>query len=569
MEKQRKINWGRVIFWTVAIAAAVWLLFTFLIYPNLNLFGITLFPEGSFDIQPLINVISSERAVESLRNSLLLGILVAVTTNVIGIFQVLVLDYFEIKGRKFLNILYYLPLVLNGMVLVLAYNYLIGTNGLITTWLQGVFPSLPNDWMLGLPAVLFQLSFSNTIYHITFVRDSLNNLDYQTIESARNMGASTWSILKKVVLPTLLPSILAATILNFNMGISAFASPNVLGGANFETINPLVYTFSQTNTTRNYAVILSVFLGLMTFIVLSIFNYVQKRRNVVSVSKTKTPLQRQKIENPIANALVTFFAYLIVVIQIIPAILVVFLSFSQYDNLVTGQLNFSDLTFENYTNVFASPSGIQPVLVSTIFALTASIVAIILILIFARWITKYDNWATRILEGILTIPWFVPATLVALGILFTFNTGRVLVFNQVLTGTFYVLIIGYIILRLPTNLRIIKAGYLGIDNSLEDASKNLGASTFSTYTKVLLPILMPTILSTLLLSFIALFAEFDMSVFLFHPLYTPLGVVINQATGAEAAPSSVMLSFVYGVLVMLISIIATYLVYGRRGRKTV
>lgn len=558
---------GQKIFWLIAGLMTTWLLFTFMIFPILNLFNITLFPNGEFDLQPVFNILNSERVRKALFNSFLLGILVAITTNILGIFQVLALDYFDIKGRKILNVLCYLPLVINGMVLVLAYNFNIGTQGIITNWLQGYFPGLPDDWFLGLPAVLLQFSFSNTMYHVTFVRDSLQNLDYQTVEAARNMGASTGSILRKVVLPTLLPSILAATILNFNSAISAFASTKVLGGEKFETINPMIYTFAQSNTTKNYAVVLSVFLGLSTLIVLLIFNYIESRRNIISVSKTKTKIQRQKISNPFLNALVTFAAYLISFIQLFPALTVVVLSFMTYENLLEGNINPANFTLDNYRLALTSAQGMQPVVVSTIYAVSGAILSIVIILIFARWITKYNNRLTNLLESVLMIPWFLPATLLALSFLFTFNQPTAPVAGRVLTGTFIILLIAYIVFRLPSNLRIIKSAYLSVDGALEDAAKNLGANSMKTYLKVIFPILLPTVMSTALLSFNSLFAEFNMSVFLFHPLYMPLGVVINNATNAEADPANVMLSFVYAVIIMIASITAIYLVYGRRERS--
>lgn len=557
-----KIKWG------VIVLLVTWLLLTFIVFPNLNLLGITLFPEGAFDFQPILNIMNSDRVRQSLMNSFLLGIVISFTTNIVGIFQILVLDYFKIPGRKWLSIVYYAPLVINGMVLVLAYYYLIGTDGFLTAHLQTLFPNLPSDWLMGFPAVAIQLTFSNTMYHITFVRDSLQNLDYQTVEAARNMGASTSSILRKVVLPTLIPPILAATILNFSMAVGAFASPRILGGSEFETINPLVLEFSNTITTRNYGVILAVFLGIITLIALSVFNHIQSKVNVVSVSKVKTKIQPQEITNPIAKWITTILAHLIGTIQIIPAIMVVLFSFMSYENMLNGNLNFSKFSFENWRRVFSS-SGATPVFVSLTYSIAAAIISVSLVLIFARWITKKDNRATSLMEGILTVPWLLPKTLVAIGILFTFNTSRTLVFNNVLSGTLVILLIGYIVIRIPVDLRIIKAAYLGLDNSLEDAGKNLGASSSRTFVKIILPILMPTILSTLFLSFNGLFAEFDLSVFLFHPRAIPLGVVIDNATATDASVTAVMLSFVYATIIMTITGLAVYFIYGRRDRKNI
>lgn len=554
--------------WIIIGLVVAWLLLAFIVIPNINLLRLTLFKDGSLDLSPVSNVLKSDRVRKSLFNSLLIGLLVAVTTNIIGIFQVLVLDYFQVKGRKWLNLMYHLPLIINGMVLVLSYNYLIGTRGIITTNLQKSISTLPADWFLGLPAVLLQLTFSNTMYHITFVRAALNEIDYQTVEAARNMGSSPGRILKRVVLPNILPSILAATILNFSMGITVFASSKILGGPEFETLNPLIYTFSQSKNTKNYAVILSVFLAIATAIVLLIFNNIEKKRNFVATGKTRTRLQRQEIQNPVARVIVTIFAHLIAIIQLIPVLFILIYSFMPYEDLAQGKINPANFSLDNYKLAFGSPSGLKPVATSSIYSLLGALISVAIVVLFARWITKYRNKWTSALESTVMIPWFIPSTLLALGYLFTFNTSKnPFVFGKVLTGTTVILLIAYVVLRLPTNLRVIKAAFLSLNDSLEEASKNMGASDFTTFRRVIFPILSPTLKSSFLLSFIGLFAEFSVTVFLFHPLHMPLGIVINNATNTEASADAVVLSFVYAIIIMLFSGATTYLVYGRGNKK--
>lgn len=564
---KNKFNIKNLIVFLVLILL-VWSLATFIIIPNINMLSITMFKNGNFDLDPLFKVIKSKRVLEALSNSFILGIVVALSTNILGIFQLLVLDYFKIRGRKWLSIAYFAPLICNGMVLVLSYYYLIGPKGYFTNGLQQIFPNLPSEWMIGFKAVFFQLTVSNTIFHITFVRDALRSIDFQTVEAAKNLGASTWSILGKVVLPTLTPSILAATILNFLMAVGAFASPKILGGSAFQTINPLVLSFTKSRTTQNYGVILSVFLGLVTLLVLILFNYLQNRINVVSVSKVKTKLVRQEIDNKFVRILITIIAHLIAVVQVVPMIAVILFSFIPYKSLMSGNLLLQGFTLENWSNVLHS-SGLKPLVVSFSYSILAAVFSVMIVIFVARLLTKYKNIFTKLLELIMLVPWFLPATLISLGLLLTFNKPTFIIANQILTGTLIILLIGYIILRLPTNLRIIKAAYASIDSSLEDAAKNLGANEFKAFLKVIFPLIMPVAVSTTLLSFTGLFAEFDMSVFLFHPLFAPLGIIINNATDPEATPSAVMLSFVYAVIIMVVFSLATYFVYGRKSQQEI
>ena len=97
-----------------------WAIFTFLLFPNLSLLKITLFPEGKFDAKPVMQIMHSARVVRALIHSFVLAVSLTVTVNVLGIFEILVLDYFDIKGSKWLNIAFHSPLICNGMVLVTA-----------------------------------------------------------------------------------------------------------------------------------------------------------------------------------------------------------------------------------------------------------------------------------------------------------------------------------------------------------------------------------------------------------------------------------------------------------------
>lgn len=553
--KQDKISYKtrRWLFFSLLAIILCWLIFTFLLLPNFNLLGLTLFPDGKFDPGPVMKILASERVRRALVHSFVLAVSLTVTVNVLGIFEILVLDYFDIKGVKWLNIAYHSPLICNGMVLVTAYNFIFGSQGFLTANLLQLYPDLNPYWFRGFGAVLIEMTLAGTSNHMMFVRDALHNVDNQTIEAARNMGAGRGRILAKVVLPTLKPPLFAASILTFIVGVSAFATPQVLGGEEFETINPLVMTFSRTLTTRNYAAVLALFLGAVTMCVLLISNHIERKGNYVSVSKVRTPLQKQKISNPLLNAVVTILAHIAALLQTLPLLFVFLFSFMSVQDLYAGRIAFSRFSLQNYTTVFRSATGLRPVLTSIIYSCLAAVIVVSMMLFIGRLLTKYKNRFTGALELFLQIPWFLPATLIALGLIMTFDKPRVLTLGLTLTGSIYIMLIGYVIIKLPYTLRMIKAAYMGLDGSLEEASRNLGASAIRTYAKVLLPVIWPTVLSVFLLNFIGQLAEYNVSVFLFHPMYQPLGVALNAATSIDATPDAQMLTFVYSVIIMLIS----------------
>ena len=59
---------------------------------------------------------------------------------------------------------------------------------------------------------------------------SLQAIDDNLIEAARSLGASTWTILRRIVLPLSLPGLVAGTVLIFIPVIGSFMEPRILGG---------------------------------------------------------------------------------------------------------------------------------------------------------------------------------------------------------------------------------------------------------------------------------------------------------------------------------------------------
>lgn len=127
------------------------------------------------------------------------------------------------------------------------------------------------------------------------------------------------------------------------------------------------------------------------------------------------------------------------------------------------------------------------------------------------------------------------------------------------------LIIGYVVNKIPYTLRMTKAAFYSIDDSLEDAARNLGANGMYTFVRVLLPIIIPTILALWALEFNGTLGEYDISVLLSPTTVNTLGVTIKTLTTDNYDPNSTAVSFVYTVIMMIVAGIVVYFVYGRKG----
>lgn len=537
----------------------IWFIFSFLVFPNVNLLLKVFIKDGHFSLDAIHKIMKSTRAINSLKNSFLLAVASVVTVNVSGILIVLFTEYFDIKGSKILSLGFMTTLIYGGVVLVTGYKFVYGETGIVTKVLMQFFPNMDPQWFVGFGAVLFIITFSGTSNHMMFLTNAVRNLDYHTIEAAKNMGASQGTILFKIVLPTMKPTIFAITILTFIAALSTMSGPLIVGGPDFQTINPMIKTFANMTGSRDIAALLAIILGIATSILLFIMQKIEKKGNYISISKTKAKMTKQKIENPVLNVIAHIVAYVMFVIYMLPIINVLVFSFTDGMTIKTGQIRKDSFTLENYAKLFRSSTAYKPYLVSILYSFVAALTVAVICIAVARIVTKLKHKWDKLYEPLILIPWLLPSTMIALGLMMTYDEARWNLANKVLVATPVIMLIAYMIIKLPFSYRMIRAAFIGLDGNMEEAAQVMGAKPFYTMRKVILPIIMPVVLSVVVLNFNGLLSEYDLSVFLYHPLFQPLGIVIKLATDEIATTDAQAMAFVYTVILMIISTIALWL----------
>jgi iron(III) transport system permease protein len=549
------------------LVVVLWFVLTFMVWPNLTLLAQVFRPEGRWSFEVFPKLLGSERAMTSLRNSFVLAVVLSVTVNVVGVFIVLVTRYFDIRGSRLLFAGFATSLLYGGVVMASGYNLIYGPQGFVTNALLPLFPGMDPDWFTGMLAVVLVSTFAGTGNHLLFVTGALGRIDFQTVEAARQLGASTGKILWSIVLPVLRPMIFSITVLTFLGGLGAMAVPLVLGGPDFQTISPMILTFSNSLGSRDLAATLAMILGLATMALLAVLNRLERGGTYFSVSKVPADLPRQKIHDPFANAAVHAGAYLLFLVYAFPPVLIVIFSFTDAAAIASGRLTWDSLTLDNYRAILTDPAAYEPFVVSIVYSAAASVVVVVAMLLVARIIQRFPSALTRWVEYLLHLPWILPATMIALALVITFGQPQALVGGRVLTGTVVLLAIGYLIEKIPFTLRMLKASFLGINDSVEEAASILGAGPLRTFRTVLLPLVVPAATAIAALNFNSLLDNYDTAVFLSHPFHQPLGIFIQNATTSESINDTTALTFVYTVLLMLISGLVLWLVYGRSARS--
>ena len=527
-------------------------------------------------------------------NSLKLAICLVVTVNIVGISIVLLTEYFDIKGAKILRLGYMTTLIYSGVALVTGYQFLYDSNGMLTNWLSGMFPDMNRQWFSGFNAVLFTMTFACTSNHALFLRNAIRGIDYNTVEAARNMGAKPFKVLLRVVMPTLLPTLFSLTVMTFITGLCAMSAPTLLG---YNSINPEIVRLAGSSTAdeafpQARAALLSVILALFTIVLLTILNHYERKGHYLSVSKTKAKLVKQKIQSPVANVLAHIYAYVLFVIYMTPVVMIVLFSFQNYPAIRSKMLNVGDWTLVNYfgsqnyeymtsrgklktrigsiSGVFSNTDTIGGIRLSFIMSALAAALACVIVVIAVNYIFKHRNKGrAKVVESCLLFPWLLPTILICYSFRIFFNNDIWYVFGNNMywrENVRFLIVIAYTVVKLPFALRMIKAAFYAIDDELEDAARNLGASSIVTFLRVKLPIVLPSVLAVFALNFNSLFTEYDMSA-TFQSSYAKSYAMVIQNMTLEEGREGYNVNgsgrrCASTVFIMLVSGLILYLVYG-------
>jgi iron(III) transport system permease protein len=574
----------------------IYLFLGFMILPNVNtltqIFS-TKTAAGTSDPWAVIRFFFAGNMGTYVLNSLKLAVGLVITVNIVGVSIVLLTEYFDIKGARILRMGYMTTLIYSGIALVAGYLFLYDNNGILTTAMANAFPGIDKNWFSGFNAVMFTMTFATTSNHMLFLRNALRGIDYNTVEAARNLGAKPLKVLWKVVFPTLAPTMFSLTVMTFITGLCAMSAPTLLG---YDSINPEIVRLAGSSLAdeafpQARAALLSIILALFTIVLLTVLSAYERKGHYLSVSKTKARLVKQKINNPVANALAHIYAYVLFIVYMTPVVMILIFSFQTYSAIRMKTLDLGNWTFLNFfgkqdysyltsrgvyrvregavSGVFSNADTLGGIRTSFILSALAAAFACVIVVIAVNYIFKHRKRGEAV-EYALIFPWLLPTILICYSYRTYFNSNDVWYVGN--ANLYYaqnvrlLIVIAYTVVKLPFSLRMIKAAFYAIDDELEDAARNLGAGGLTTMLKIKLPIILPSVLAVFALNFNALFTEYDMTATFASSYGTSYAMVMQamtreeglygynvNASGRRAAST---------VFIMLVSGLILYLVYG-------
>ncbi len=518
-------------FWFVTRIMIFLVFGLFLLYPFVNLFSKSLMDgDGKFTLQYFQDFFSYEYYYRTLFRSLLVSSITTILCVIIGVPLAYAFSRYKLYGTRIINVMIIMSLMSPPFIGAYSWIVLLGRSGVITKFLQSIGIDFPSIYgYLGI-VLVFVLKLYPFVF--LYVSGALGSIDSSLEEASENLGASKWHRLTTVTLPVIMPTIAAGAIMVFMSSLADFGTPMLIGEG-YKVLPVLVYEeyMSETGGNAGMASALSIIVITCSLTVLLIQKFVINRKNY-TMSALRPPTKKEL--TPTKKIFVSMLLFVFAFITFLPQIVVIFTSFVN----TSGPIFVEGFGFESYRSIFFK---LGRNITNTFLYSGIAIVIMVLFSILISYLTVKKKGKSGILLDLLVMfPYVIPGAVLGISLLTTFNKGLIII-----AGTPVIMILAYIIRKMPYTVRSSSAMLQQIDSSVEEASISLGETPMKSFFKVTARIMMPGIISGAILSWISTINELSSSIMLYTGKTATISVaiyteVVRASFGTAAALASIL-----------------------------
>jgi len=555
-----------------SIGFVVALVGVFILYPVLNmlasalqdndgLYSLGVFTDKFFDDKIWgLHCLVSSRGCGVAWNSLSLAVIVGALSTLLGLIFALVATRSGLRRAHLLRPLTVLPIITPPFVIGLAIILLFGLSGTVTRFVAEMTGLQPTRWVYGLPGILIAQLLSFTPIAFLVLIGVVEGIAPSMEEAAQTLRASRWQTFKSVSFPLMRPGLANAFLLGFIESMADFGNPLVLGG-NFDVLSTeIFFAIVGAQNDQGQAAVLAIVLLLFT---LTAF-YAQRRWLGRKSYITKTGKGDSGVPARLPKRIL-WPSYAIVAVW--GSFTLIVYGMIAYGGFVEVWGLDHTLTFKHYITAFGVAikegavvwrgSAWDSFWTTLQIAATAAPLTAIVGMITAYLLVRQNFAGKNAFEFGTMLSFAIPGTVIGVAYILAFNVPP---FE--LTGTGVILVLSFIFRNMPVGIRASVASMSQLDKSLDEASLTLGANTWRTFRKVILPLMKPAILAGLVFSFVRAMTAISAVIFLVSAEYNMatsyiIGRVENNDYGIAIAYSTTL------IVVMLTAIAIMQFLVGK------
>lgn len=432
-----------------------------------------------------------------------------------------IMSHVSFRGKNFFYSLTTVPFVLPSIIVVTGFVLFLGNNGIINNLLSNFtgLSTTPLRILYTFKAIILAHTFYNFPISLRLISTEWQKIGKNRLEAAEILGAGKIKIFFTIILPAILPSIIASASLIFIFCFMSFAIVLVLGGGpEYTTIEVEIYRLARVNIDLELASSLALIGAILTSFFT--FFYVTFQKKLSSYSTPETPISEKKIGNLSLKKRIFVIIYLLLILLFLmgPIVTIIIRSFQTRTGW-NGEIFFS---CKNYLNILKSSIVINSIKNSLKFALFSLSISILSGLLASFFITKMRGYSSVVAETIFMFPMGLSSIVLGLGYYSVLSS---LSFNN-LSGIF--IIMAHTMISLPFIIRTLTTGIKTIPPNLSEASHSLGANTLKTFLKIELPLLKGSIITAISFAFCISIGDINTTMILSDTHTTTIPIIIYR-----------------------------------------
>ncbi len=404
----------------------------------------------------------------------------------------------DMPGKKLLDTLLWVAFFLPALPVLLGWILLFDPDfGLANQFVAKIFgPREPLFNIYTFWGIVFAHMASRSIAaKYIFLVPAFRNFDGALEEASIIAGYGTLRTLWRIVVPMLVPAIMVTAIISLVHSLESFEIELILGAPiDFYVFSTRIYRLIEQSPPLFGAATVLALAVLAVMLPLMIWQQrIVSSRNFTTVTSHFRPrvLRLGRARLPVFALL----AALSLAITIVPTTCLVMGTFMN----LFGKFDLDVVwTLDHWSHVFGDTETLAALRNTLIMGVAAAGLGLLWFPAIA-YVTDRTNMPGRILLGLLAwLPATLPGIILGLGLLWMFLTTPLL---AGLYGSIGVLIIAVLIAALSTGVQLIRSNLVQIGRELEEASYITGASWFTTFRRIMMPLLGPVLLTVALLTF--------------------------------------------------------------------
>ena len=504
---------------------------------------------GSPTLNNFLEFFTTGRFQRATVNSLWISLVSGILACLIAVPAAYILAQYDLPARNGFLTMATMATISPPFLGAYAWVLLLGGGGILTNALKDVGITLPFGSIIGPGGIIWVTAWATQALVFLIAYDAFRAIDPSYDEAAYSVGSSPMRTRLRIVLPLAVPAVITGFYMSSMKIFTDFGTPLIIGGGTPMLPTTVYYEFlSEVATNPGMAAAASLVMIGIACVVLAVQQWALRRRTYATVSARRRPLQ--EVRGFKKGAMVAYLC-LVFGVSFTPHLVVIVTS---YVTWTAGILRW-DPTFDNYVRLF--DENLTAIWMSLLLSAVACFFCVIVaVLVSYITVRKRYKVLTPTLNVMVMLPYIIPGTVLAIGLILNFNSGPL-----ILTGTATIIVLALFVRRLPYIAKSVEAALTQVHPALEEAAMSVGAKPMRAFRNVTLPLTTPAIVSGGTVGFLQMVTELSATIMLYAAPFITMTVVIFTNAMQPASPFGVASAMT--VVLMLSVYIPLYFVRRR------